>query len=627
MIRRLVHIDIVCCLVVGLLIAYAPLPPAGGSPDAHTIVFEPEPVTKLHPKLRWMRTHRIRGAWVADDLHTPYGDTDRTKAEVMGDGGFNLAVVAVHSDPKNRSRVPDLEALISANVRAAHGNGMALWTKWNYGSQHQEPYHRYRAPDGTLATKSCCPLDERYIDRHVGRWAVRFARAGADGFVLDTEMYGSDQADYAGPCVCAYCFRAYLDSFADNSDAIYDGVEPERRGVWLRDNGTYGRYSRLARRRTEDLYDGIRARCQAINPAFVFGYAGTNEHVPGMARGFGTPTVPCVLFDETGYTTGPTFTMQRDLNYLQRARLPVMYVCGLWLHRTRPEALVERATLGALYADGWWAWYGPSLLMEPEAVTGTYTSDPYGRFTGTPAKAYWDLLKPMHARLDKLLAGRREAWPAYPVPPDMIPPRVGTVSTRAGSITLDGKLDDPAWQAASRFEMVKDRFNKEDGPVNAFRLCHDADGLYLAVRCPLPAGATLSVPNRGRDHPYAWQNDGVEVFIDPTGKGDRYAHLIISALGDRYESAQDFMPGAAQFGDMGWNPDVEVGAARSESEYVLEVRLPFDRFLPAPEAGDTWGFNLCRASPVVQTWSPTYGHFHCPERFGRILFKNEPAGK
>ena len=613
------------CLVALALLAAGPVRSLAAAPSAginqRAITFEAEPVDNLHPKLAWMRQDRIRAAWVASDLNTPYGDTDRTKARVMADGGLNVAVVTVHSDPQDRSSVPDFAEILSTNVRAARENGLALWIKWNYGTQHQEPYHRYRAPDGTLAQKTCCPLDDRYIDRHVGRWAVRFAQAGADGFVLDTEMYGSDDANYHGSCVCDYCFRAYVDAFADSSDATYDGVPAENRGVWLRENGLYGHFSRFARRRTEDLYDDIRARCQAVNPAFVFGYAGVTEHIPGITRGFGTSTVPCVVFEESEYTTGPTFVMQRNLRYLKRAQLPAMYVCGLWLHQTRPAELAERGLLGSLYADGWWAWYGPALLMEPEAVTGTYTKDPYGRFPATPAKAYWDLLAPMHARLERLLAGKRDAWPAYPVPPNMTPPATGGVNARTGPITLDGKLDEPGWQAASRFDMAKDRFDKEDGPANTFRLCYDKDNLYLAVRCPLPAGATLAVPNRGRDHQAAWKNNGVEVFIDPTGKGGRYAQLVISALGDTYESAQDFSPGSAQFGNMGWNPAIEAAATQSESEYVLEVRLPFDKFLPAPAAGDTWGFNLCRANPVVQTWSPTYGHFHCPDRFGRISFR------
>ena len=30
-------------------------------------------------------------------------------------------------------------------------------------------------------------MDAPYIERHLGRWTVRIAEAGADGFMLDTE--------------------------------------------------------------------------------------------------------------------------------------------------------------------------------------------------------------------------------------------------------------------------------------------------------------------------------------------------------------------------------------------------------------------------------------------------------
>ena len=616
-------------LVCFVALAGQPSPAAGQEMriNRRPIAFEPEPVTELHPQLKWMRTDKIRGAWAATELYEPYGDTDRTRAQVMADGGLNVVVVSLQADPKNRSVAPALEDVLPANIRAAHDSGLALWTKWNYGSQHQEPYHRYRAPDGTLAKKSCCPLDERYIERHIGRWAVLNAKAGADGFVIDTEMYESDLADYAGPCVCDYCFRAYADAFAENSDAVYDGVEPEHRGVWLRPDGIYGHYSRFARRRTEDMYDRIRARCQALNSAFVFGYAGILEHIPGITRGFGTSAVPCVVFDESEYTTGPTFTMQRNLRYLRRTDAPAVYVCGLWLHKTRPKELAERALISSLYADGWWAWFGAALLLEPDAVSGTYTKDPYGRFPATRADEYWDLLKPMHARLSRLLAGPREAWPGFPVPAGMIPPPVGKVPTRTGRITLDGTVDDPGWQAGLRFDMARDRFDQKDGPENTFRLCYDRDALYFAARCPIPAGTKLAVPGRGRDHPAAWKNDGLELFIDPTGTGLRYAQIVISALGDTYESALDFAPGSAQFGDLDWNPAIEVAARQTESEYVLEARIPFDQFLPKPQADDTWGFNVCRATSVVQTWSPTYGHFHTPSRFGRLQFTAPVQGR
>jgi hypothetical protein len=42
--------------------------------------------------------------------------------------------------------------------------------------------------------------------------------------------------------------------------------------------------------------------------------------------------------------------------------------------------------------------------------------------------------------------------------------------------------------------------------------------------------------------------------------------------------------------------------------------------------GDIWGMNFCRARRTVapdqySCWSPTFGDFNRPERFGRIVIK------
>ena len=594
--------------------------PAGAGIDARPIVFEPEPVGELHPRLTWMKTHRIRALWISDNLSDAYAATGKSKARVMAEAGFNVAVIGMANDPRNRSTVPGFDDVLPANIAEARKHGLALWIKWRYGSDHQDPYHRYHAPHGKPAEKTCCPVDAQYIDRHVGRWAVKVAQAGADGFVMDSEMYQSDLSDYQGPCVCDYCFRPYLDAFARNGDTVYGAVAPTDRGVWLREHGIYGHYSRFAARRTEDLYDGIRARCQAVNPAFVFGYAQLPEHVPGMTRGLGTPAVPCIVFNEEEYSTGPGTVLRRNLRYLGRARLPAMYICGLWVAKTSPKQMAERASIASLHADGWWAWYGTALLTEPDAKEGAFTKEPYGRFEGMPADRYWALIKPMHARLEKLLAGPKDAWPPYPTHPDVGPPPAGKVLIRQGDIKIDGALDEPAWQAAARFEMFNDRYDKKNGPENVFWLCRDDEALYFAARCPVPPGTKLSIETRGRDHPYAWMNDGLELFLDPTGTGAGYAQIIISPLGDLYDSRIDFSPGSPMFGDLDWNPAIRAVGAATAAEYVIEARIPFDEFLPAPRAGDRWGVNVCRAKPTVQTWSPTFGIFHRPSRFGVMSF-------
>ena len=599
--------------------------------DPRPIVFKPEPVGKLHRKLRWIKKDRVRALWGAHDLYDTFGtsegtvsqtSTDKTKAQVLAEGGFNVAIIGMQNDPKNRTTVPGFEDVLPANIKEAHKHGLSLWIKWRYGSDHQDPYHRYRAPHGELAKKSCCPLDSEYIERHFGRWAVKVAEAGADGFILDTEMYLSDLAGYQGPCACDYCFRAYLDEFQTTGDDVYGTIAPEGRGAWLRKHGIWGHYSLFAARRIEDLYDSIRARCQAANPAFLFGYAPTIEHIRGITRGLGTSSVPCFLMGEAEYTTGPTTLMLHDLDYFARSKTPGMYLCGLYVSQTSPELMAERALIASLYGNGWWAYYGAALLnyvgpgAEKKAMPGGY-----GRFGQSSAADYLDLLTETHAKIDKLAGKPRNTWPPYPTHPNMAPPTTGKVLSRQGDIKIDGVLDDAGWKNASQFELFIDRYNKKDGPENTFRLCWDKKALYFAARCPIPTGTKLAVPSRGRDHPYAWLNDGLELFLDPSGTGAAYAQIILSPLGDTYESRIDFAPGSKPGGNLDWNPPVEVGVATTDAEYIVEARIPFDKFLSAPSAGDHWGMNICRAKPVVQSWSPTFGIFHNPSRFGVMSFE------
>ncbi|GAF67987.1 unnamed protein product, partial [marine sediment metagenome] len=409
---------LVCAIALVLSVTTWPLVGCAahiGGLNLQPILFKPEPVGKLHPKLRWIETKRVRALWGAYGLYDKYGTTDKTKAQVLAESGFNVAIIGMFNDPKNRTRVPGFEDVLPANIKEAHKHGLALWIKWRYGSDHQDPYHRYRAPHGKLAKKTACPLDTHYIERHVGRWAVKVAEAGADGFVIDTEMYLSDVADYEGPCACDYCFRTYLDRFNRTGNDLYDSITPENRGIWLREQGVWGQYILFAARRIEDLYDSIRARCQAANPAFVFGYAPTIEHVPGMTRGLGTSSVPCFVLGEAEYTTGPTSLMLNNLRYFDKAQVPGMYLCGLYVSQTSPEQMADRALIASLYGNGWWAYYGAALLNyvgageEKKALPGGY-----GRWGNSSAADYLDLLTATHARVDKLVSKPQDTWPPYP---------------------------------------------------------------------------------------------------------------------------------------------------------------------------------------------------------------------
>ena len=243
-------------LVTGLAITVTAtmLPWAGAALSADELALRPievhpEPLTQLDPKLSWMVEQKVRGAWIGDDLFASFGDSGKTKGQVLVEAGFNLARISMHvnSDDKrengltlegpaedrhDRTKSTAMETRLAPNVAAARKLGLPLMIGWQYGTHHKSPYRKYRSFDGKLATYTVCPLDEPYItNQHIGRWAVAAAEGGADGFVVDTEMYHSDTGGYyAGSCVCDECFATYLKTYAAKSDETFSQVDPAERG-------------------------------------------------------------------------------------------------------------------------------------------------------------------------------------------------------------------------------------------------------------------------------------------------------------------------------------------------------------------------------------------------------------
>ena len=401
----------------------------GAELDLRPIKPRPETLTNLHPKLKWMTKQKIRMMWIGDELFEKYADTDKTKAQVIVDAGFNLVRVTmgVNSDNKatgvvdtskplelkhDRSKSTALEARLAPNVAEAKRVGIPLMIGWQYGTHHLEPYRKYRTAKGELHKITCCPLDKTYIaGQHIGKWAVKLAEGGADGMLIDMEMYHSDTHWFRGPCTCDDCFETYLKRYGRSWRTTYDKVPAESRGTWLADQKATEHYAAFAAKRIEAMYDSIRRKCQAINPAFFFGIAPQLNHLPGAWRGLGTRSVPCLAFGEHEYNHGAyrgSFMCTKQC----RESLPALYVCGAYIYRQPPEMLANNVIQSSLYTNGWWAYYGTALLNkigpgeEKEMLPGGY-----GRWGQTSAADYWKRITAAHAKLDELLKLPKDQWP------------------------------------------------------------------------------------------------------------------------------------------------------------------------------------------------------------------------
>jgi hypothetical protein len=105
-----------------------------------------------------------------------------------------------------------------------------------------------------------------------------------------------------------------------------------------------------------------------------------------------------------------------------------------------------------------------------------------------------------------------------------------------GSITLDGKLDEPAWRRAPASEAFVAPINRgetalADDPAyrTTVRVLHDGSTLYVAFECEGPPFWA----DRTKHDDHLYQQDVVEIFLDVKGDMREYIELHTSPIGTK----------------------------------------------------------------------------------------------
>jgi len=194
-----------------------------------------------------------------------------------------------------------------------------------------------------------------------------------------------------------------------------------------------------------------------------------------------------------------------------------------------------------------------------------------------------------------------EQGPDWPRPPNARVPYAGT------PITLDGRLDDPAWRSALTYTNTYE-FNTRDNDPDCrttWKLLWDEQYLYVAYDCRDP---DLVAEKRERDEA-VYSDDCVEIFLLPDFRFLTYWEIIVSPAGSLYDALQ-----CKKYEEWGCTSrkqeDVEglgvgIGLRGTLNEpededrgYTIELAVPFAE-LPGytrcrPVAGQTLHFMLCR---------------------------------
>lgn len=204
--------------------------------------------------------------------------------------------------------------------------------------------------------------------------------------------------------------------------------------------------------------------------------------------------------------------------------------------------------------------------------------------------------------------------------------------------TIDGKLDDPVWEAAA----VIDRFpafwyRSDPGVTTRARLLWDADALYFAAT--MNDADLKSFGTKRNDH--LWNGDVFEMFLKPAADRPAYyefqvnpksviLELPFAAKGDDFAKLAALPPlGLSAAAAVDGTLDV---AGDRDRGWSVEGRIPWSAFARTggkPEPGSTWRFALCRydygpegTEPVLTSSAPLrHRSFHRTEDYGRLRFE------
>ncbi len=198
--------------------------------------------------------------------------------------------------------------------------------------------------------------------------------------------------------------------------------------------------------------------------------------------------------------------------------------------------------------------------------------------------------------------------------------KTGTTTRIAEEPRLDGKLDEALWK---KIKPMRIHFAKDNGEVFKvgadLYLARRGGELYMGFYCEEPAMDKNEDSGRSPDSK-VWNENCIDIFFAPAGNKGVF-QLAFNSLG----TARSFRKDGRNGGN--WESKAVVKTFHGKNFWSAEVKLPIASLTDSKEyIGDIWGMNFCRVRRTVKPseyscWSPTFGDFNRPERFGRVVIK------
>ncbi len=195
------------------------------------------------------------------------------------------------------------------------------------------------------------------------------------------------------------------------------------------------------------------------------------------------------------------------------------------------------------------------------------------------------------------MAQQRAAGGSNAAPVTVAPRAVTQAGVRTGDISIDGRIDEAAWNAATVLKNWIQSEPQDGGPGSRdteARVLFDDDAMYVAARMWDSPDSITYLMLRRDEHTAAM--DWVGFGVDPERDGRTSYFFKIAATGVQ----QDAYISDDTQEDYAWNAVWESKVTTDSLGWMMEARIPLSQIRYESTGGpQTWGFNMHRRRAVL----------------------------
>jgi len=176
---------------------------------------------------------------------------------------------------------------------------------------------------------------------------------------------------------------------------------------------------------------------------------------------------------------------------------------------------------------------------------------------------------------------------------------VYTITRSTSAITVDARLDEPAWADALSLELEYETYPGNNIPARVRTQCllaYDDTHIYAAFRAYDPEPDLIRAHYTDRDT--AFHDDFVGLMFDTFNDERRAYEFFVTPLGVQFDLVEDDV---SHTEDTSWDAIWDSAGRLTPEGYVTELAIPLNQLrFPRSEGVQTWGLDLVRHYPRDQ---------------------------